>query len=44
MELYFHPASTRWLGKMKQLKSWKRVNAVINGYAATLKCNRMQAV
>ena len=27
----------RWLGKMKALKSWAKVNEVINGYAASLK-------
>jgi len=32
-----YPNIKRWLGKMKALKSWSRVNEVINGYAASLK-------
>jgi glutathione S-transferase len=32
-----YPNVKRWLGRMKQLASWKRVNEVIDGYAATLK-------
>ncbi len=32
-----YPNIRRWLGKMKALKSWNRVNEVINGYAASLK-------
>ncbi len=32
-----YPNINRWLGKMKALKSWNRVNEVINGYAASLK-------
>jgi len=32
-----YPNIKRWLGKMKALKSWNRVNEVINGYAASLK-------
>ena len=32
-----YPNIKRWLGKMKTLKSWNRVNEVINGYAASLK-------
>jgi len=27
----------RWLGRMKELKSWKKVNEVIDGFAASLK-------
>jgi glutathione S-transferase len=38
------PAVKRWLGRMKQLENWKRVNEVIDGYAATLKGSPMQAV
>jgi len=32
-----YPNIKRWLGKMKSLKSWNRVNEVIDGYAASLK-------
>jgi len=31
------PNVKRWLGRMKALKSWAKVNEVINGYAASLK-------
>jgi len=31
------PNVKRWLGKMKALKSWTKVNEVINGFAASLK-------
>ena len=31
------PNVTRWLGRMKALKSWAKVNEVINGYTASLK-------
>ena len=36
-ELAAYPNVKRWLGRMKQLKSWAKVNEVINGYAASLK-------
>jgi glutathione S-transferase len=39
-----YPNVKRWLARMKQLGSWKRVNEVIDGYAASLKDNAMQAV
>ena len=32
-----YPNVKRWLGSMKALKSWNKVNEVINGYAASLK-------
>ncbi|MFZ2649471.1 MAG: glutathione S-transferase family protein [Burkholderiaceae bacterium] len=38
-----YPNVKRWLARMKQLGSWKRVNEVIDGYAASLKGNPMQA-
>jgi glutathione S-transferase len=38
------PNVKRWLGRMKQLRSWKRVNEVIDGYAVSLKGTPMQAV
>lgn len=31
-----YPNVQRWLGKMKTLKSWDSVNAVMNGYAASM--------
>jgi glutathione S-transferase len=36
-DLAGYPNVKRWLGKMKALKSWAKVNEVINGYAASLK-------
>jgi glutathione S-transferase len=36
-DLSAYPNVKRWLGRMKQLKSWAKVNEVINGYAASLK-------
>lgn len=32
-----YPNVKRWLGNMKALKNWAKVNEVINGYAASLK-------
>jgi len=32
-----YPNLSRWLGNMKRLKSWDKVNETINGYAASLK-------
>jgi len=43
-DLSAYPNVKRWLGRMKELKSWKKVNEVIDGYAASLKGNAMQAV
>jgi len=36
-DLAAFPNVKRWLGRMKSLKSWAKVNEVINGYAASLK-------
>jgi len=36
-DLSAYPNVKRWLGRMKQLKSWAKVNEVIVGYAASLK-------
>ena len=36
-ELGAYPNVKRWLGRMKQLRSWAKVNEVIGGYAASLK-------
>jgi len=36
-DLAGYPNVRRWLGKMKALKSWAKVNEVINGFAASLK-------
>jgi len=36
-DLSGYPNVKRWLGRMKALKSWAKVNEVINGYAASLK-------
>jgi len=38
------PNVKRWLGRMKSLKNWQKVNEVIDGYGASLKGNPMQAV
>jgi glutathione S-transferase len=35
-DLSGYPNVKRWLGRMKALKSWAKVNEVINGYAASL--------
>jgi glutathione S-transferase len=39
-----YPNVQRWLGRMKQLKSWNKVNEVINGYAASLKDAPLEAL
>ena len=39
-----YPNVKRWLGRMKDLKNWNKVNEVINGYGASLKGNAMHAV
>ena len=39
-----HPNIKRWIGKMKQLKSWKKVNEAIDGFAASLKGQKLEAV
>ena len=38
------PNAKRWLGRMKELRNWKRVNEVIEGYAASLAGTPMQSV
>jgi glutathione S-transferase len=43
-DLSQYPNVERWLGRMKSLKHWKNVNEVIEGYAASLKGNALQAV
>jgi len=37
-----YPNLSRWLGNMKRLKSWNKVNETINGYAASLKEAQLQ--
>ena len=39
-----YPNLQRWMGKMKQLKSWNKVNETINGFAASLKPAELQAL
>ena len=39
-----YPNVKRWLASMKQLRSWTRVNEVIDGYAASLKGTALQPV
>ena len=43
-DLTAYPNVKRWLGKMKALKNWKKVNEVIDGYAASLKGNALETV
>jgi glutathione S-transferase len=43
-DLAAYPNVKRWLGRMKELKSWPKVNEVIDGYAASLKGKPMVAV
>lgn len=43
-DLSVYPNVTRWLGRMKALKSWPQVYEVIDGYAASLKGKPMVAV
>lgn len=38
------PNVKRWLGRMKRLESWNKVNEVIDGYGASLKGNALHAV
>lgn len=35
---------SRWLGAMKALGSWNKVNEVINGFAASLKEAQLQPI
>jgi glutathione S-transferase len=39
-----HPNVSRWLGTMKALGSWNKVNEVINGFAASLKEAPLQPI
>lgn len=39
-----YPNVKRWLGRMKQLKSWSKVNEVIDGFAASLKDAKLETV
>jgi glutathione S-transferase len=39
-----YPNVRRWLGNMKKLKSWAKVHEVINGFAASLKDAKLEAV
>jgi hypothetical protein len=34
----------RWVGNLKALKSWKKVNETIDGYAASLKDAKLEAL
>ncbi|HEU5282411.1 MAG TPA: glutathione S-transferase family protein [Burkholderiales bacterium] len=43
-DLSGYPNVKRWLGRMKQLKSWDKVYETINGYAASLKDAKLEAV
>jgi glutathione S-transferase len=43
-DLSGYPNVKRWLGRMKQLKNWEKVNEVINGYAASLKDAKLETV
>lgn len=43
-DLSRYPNVQRWLGRMKALESWKPVNEVIDGYAASLKGQAMHTV
>jgi glutathione S-transferase len=43
-DLSQYPNVQGWLGRMKSLKHWKQVNEVIDGYAASMKGNALQAV
>lgn len=39
-----YPNVKRWLGNMKRLKSWNKVNEAINGFAASLKDVKLEAL
>jgi glutathione S-transferase len=39
-----YPNIRRWLGNMKALKSWSKVNETINGFAASMKDVRFETV
>jgi glutathione S-transferase len=39
-----YPNVQRWLGRMKSLPSWPKVNEVMYGFAASLRQTRFQTV
>jgi glutathione S-transferase len=39
-----YPNVKRWMGNMKQLKNWNKVNETINGFAASLKDAKLEAL
>jgi glutathione S-transferase len=39
-----YPNVQRWLGRMKQLKHWKKVNEAVDGFGASIKANPMVAI
>jgi glutathione S-transferase len=43
-DLSAYPNVKAWLGRMKQLKTWKKINEAIDGFAASLKGNPMRSV
>jgi len=43
-DLSDYPNVKRWLDRMKQLKSWNKVYETINGYAASLKDQKLEKV
>ncbi len=43
-DLSAYPNVKRWLGRMKQLKNWSKVNEAIDGYAASLKDAKLENV
>jgi len=43
-DLSAYPNVSRWVGNMKRLKGWNKVNETINGYAASLKEAQLEAL
>jgi glutathione S-transferase len=43
-DLSAFPNVSAWMGRMKQLKSWKKTNEAIDGFAASLKGTGLQAL
>ena len=43
-DLSAFPNVKRWLGRMKALKSWKKVNEAIDGFGASLKGSALQSL
>jgi glutathione S-transferase len=39
-----YPNVKRWLGRMKMLQSWSKVNEVMYGFAGSLRENKYQTV